>query len=97
VWVHHAGRNGQARGISKREDPLDWVLRLRTAGNQQQGAYFTLDFRKLRGRPEPAPWSILISDNRQKGVLEWAIRSGVAAIEDRMDDKLALSTSRVRL
>ena len=88
VWVHHAGRNGSARGISKREDPLNWVLKLRTAGNQTKGAYFTLEYAKLRGRPQAAPWSILIADNREKGALEWSIRSGVAAIEDRMTDKI---------
>lgn len=52
VWVHHAGRNGKARGTSKREDPMDWVLFLRKpiGYTAQDGACFEAIFSKTRGR-----------------------------------------------
>lgn len=49
VIVHHAGRNGEARGTSKREDAAFWVIALDDAKKQsddQRGARFISRFTK---------------------------------------------------
>jgi len=51
VFVHHAGKGGEQRGTSKREDVLDTVLALRRPQDYtaNQGARFELHFEKSRG------------------------------------------------
>ena len=89
IWIHHAGRAGtHARGISKREDPLDWVLRLKLAGTQNKGAYFALEWTKTRGRPRPASWSIQVLDNREKLWLQPVVKNGLDVLDDAMQAKL---------
>jgi putative DNA primase/helicase len=49
--VHHANRNGQQRGTSRREDVLDTVLALRRPSDWRvrDGARFEIHFEKARG------------------------------------------------
>lgn len=51
LFVHHAGKGGQQRGTSRREDVLDTVLALRRPGDHRpdEGARFELHFEKARG------------------------------------------------
>ncbi|MGH8529337.1 MAG: AAA family ATPase [Nevskiales bacterium] len=51
LLVHHAGRSGEARGTSKREDVLDTVIKLRHPADYrtEDGARFELQFSKARG------------------------------------------------
>jgi putative DNA primase/helicase len=51
VFVHHAGKGGNQRGTSKREDVLDTVIALRRPADYQpdQGARFEVHFEKYRG------------------------------------------------
>jgi len=52
VIVHHAGKSGEQRGTSGREDVLDWVIKLReptTGASEEEGAHFVLGFTKRRG------------------------------------------------
>jgi hypothetical protein len=51
LMVHHAGKGGDQRGTSKREDVLDTVIRLdRPDGyTAAQGARFNVSFTKARG------------------------------------------------
>ena len=51
VFVHHAGKGGNQRGTSKREDVLDAVIALRhpTDYHPDQGARFEVHFEKHRG------------------------------------------------
>ena len=53
LFVHHAGKGGQQRGTSRREDVLDTVIALRypKAGDDEtdNGARFELHFEKNRG------------------------------------------------
>ena len=57
--VHHAGKNGDQRGGSRREDFLDTSIKLTEVskpivGNSEFGANFNIEFVKLRGlRPSP--------------------------------------------
>ena len=62
--VHHAGRNGEMRGTSKREDAAFWVLRLDAVDEEKTGtdklARFISRFTKERnsGRPQaPLEWT----------------------------------------
>lgn len=50
VLVHHAGKNGQQRGTSRREDALDVVLSLRRPSDydSDQGCKFEIHFEKAR-------------------------------------------------
>ena len=50
VLVHHAGKGGDQRGTSGREDMLDTVVRLeRIHGASNDGARFSVNFTKSRG------------------------------------------------
>lgn len=51
VFIHHAGKGGQQRGTSRREDVLDTVVALRRPADYQpdQGARFEVHFEKSRG------------------------------------------------
>ncbi len=50
LFIHHAGKSGQQRGSSRREDLLDTVIALRRPPdyNQQDGASFEVHFEKAR-------------------------------------------------
>ena len=50
VVVHHAGRNLQLRGHSKREDPAAWMVRLDSKDKDGEGARFISRFTKIRGQ-----------------------------------------------
>lgn len=51
LFIHHAGKGGQQRGTSRREDVLDTVVALRRPADYQpdEGARFELHFEKARG------------------------------------------------
>jgi putative DNA primase/helicase len=51
IFVHHAGKGGNQRGTSKREDVLDTVIALRQPMDYHpdQGARFEVHFEKHRG------------------------------------------------
>jgi predicted ATP-dependent serine protease len=63
VFVAHAGRNGQMRGTSRREDAAFWIIELtevRSPGEVQTGARFVTRFVKNRNATEkecpPMEW-----------------------------------------
>lgn len=51
LFVHHAGKGGEQRGTSKREDVMDSVVKLSHAEDYEaaDGARFTVTFTKSRG------------------------------------------------
>jgi KaiC/GvpD/RAD55 family RecA-like ATPase len=51
LFVHHAGKGGQQRGTSKREDVMDSVIALKRPDDYiaKQGARFEVHFEKSRG------------------------------------------------
>lgn len=62
IFIHHAGRNNEMRGHSKREDPSAWILRLDNpddADDELEGAHFVSRFTKWRNA------------NRQPKTYEW--------------------------
>jgi len=59
VIINHAGRNGEMRGTSKREDPAFWQIVLDPADKQGGGARFLSRFTKNRNAsqdPVPLNW-----------------------------------------
>ena len=64
IFIHHAGRNRQMRGHSKREDPCAWVIRLDDPPKERAnaGAHFIARFTKWRNAermPRPTEWIFL--------------------------------------
>ena len=51
LFIHHAGKNGEQRGTSRREDVLDTVISLKHPGDYtpDRGANFEVHFEKSRG------------------------------------------------
>jgi len=76
LFVHHAGKGGNQRGTSKREDVLDTVLCLRrpTDYSPDQGAAFSVHFEKNRGftGEDAEPLDVALVEG-QNG-LEWSWR-----------------------
>ena len=82
LFVHHAGKGGQQRGTSRREDVLDTVVALRKSDNYEpeQGARFEVHYEKARGfqGDDAKPFeAALIGD-------VWMVRDLVDAKVDRV-------------
>lgn len=65
VMVHHAGRSGQMRGASRREDMAHWILRLNDDSREEGPKHFVTEFKKCRNcQPPDAPplkWTLDLS------------------------------------
>jgi len=76
AFVHHAGKSGDQRGASGREDALDYVLKLALpAGyDPEAGCRFDASLTKSRSLigPEAAPFSFEII-NHPSGGLSWTV------------------------
>jgi hypothetical protein len=86
LFIHHAGKAGQQRGTSKREDILDTVISLKRPADYQpnEGAVFEVHFEKSRGfyGKDTEPFQAkLITQNGQHS---WA----VSTLEMRTFDKI---------
>ena len=86
--VHHAGRNGEMRGTSRRKDAAFWVLKLEYAENDKSGpermAQFDSVFTKER------------NSGREQVPLEWTFETdsaGVVRITHKQADPLAVFRS----
>jgi putative DNA primase/helicase len=74
--IHHAGKDGQQRGTSRREDVLDTSISLRRPSDYKatEGARFEIHIEKGRGiygeagKPFEARYEV------RDGVAEWTIR-----------------------
>jgi hypothetical protein len=93
VMVHHANRQGGARGHSKAEDPLDIIMKLDNPDDYQpsQGARFTVTFEKTRGIPGG---SALLPRTMQLTANGWVVEGAEAkataanAIEERILERV---------
>ena len=77
LMVHHAGKNGSARGTSKREDVLDTIISLRRPQDYSSadGARFEVHFEKARGfYGEPAE-AFEAQYSELDGVASWERKS----------------------
>ena len=77
LMIHHAGKGGDQRGASRREDLLDTSIKLDTPGADapHDGAHFKLTFSKVRG-PHPQPDEIECKlEPDLDGILRWTTQS----------------------
>jgi len=96
LFVHHEGKNGQQRGSSRREDLLDVVISLSRPSDyqEQEGARFTIKFKKARGLYGTDVDDIeagLATD--QTGSQQWTWKDGDAADDSRILELLQLGMS----
>ena len=89
VLVHHAGKSGDQRGASRREDLLDTSIKLERPRPEKDdedmpmaprdGAYFVAEFVKTRGMTPNPPQIDLSLAPDASGVLTWHMEQGVTA------------------
>jgi hypothetical protein len=94
--VHHAGKGGEQRGTSRREDVLDVSLSLRRPSDYvpTEGARFELHFEKARGihgeRAKPFEARLEIRD----GASLWTIREiedvNLSRVKALLDDEMSI-------
>lgn len=91
LFIHHAGKNGDQRGTSKREDLLDTVICLRRPPlyRLQDGAVFEIHFEKSRQLcgTHVEPYEAQLSHDDQ-GRSVWTLR----AIADSTSERVAKLT-----
>lgn len=86
LLVHHAGKNGEQRGTSRREDILDSIVALRRPSDYQpsQGARFEVHIEKARGvvgeKLNPFEAQMEVRDGRQ----EWTWKPLEEVIYERV-------------
>ncbi len=89
LFIHHAGKNGNQRGTSAREDVLDTVIQLqRPSGYRpEDGASFDVIFNKSRSLAgnDIARFSASLKTNAE-GQAEWQISGGVVERDQKMLD-----------
>ena len=87
IFVHHAGKGGQQRGTSRREDILDTVIALKRPNDYSpvEGARFEIHFEKARGLEGclVEPFEAKLDDGPDGGAI-WTMRSIEAAQDDRI-------------
>jgi putative DNA primase/helicase len=88
VLIHHAGKGGQQRGTSRREDVLDTVIALRRPADYEaeQGARFEVHLEKARGvmGADAAPFEAKLIETAEGG-LTWALADLANAQRDRAE------------
>lgn len=74
IFIHHAGKSGQQRGTSKKEDVLDTVISLKKPKDwsASDGARFEVHYEKNRGfeGEDAKPFEARLVTNA-KGIAEW--------------------------
>jgi putative DNA primase/helicase len=92
--VHHAGRNGNARGTSKREDVLDTIIQLKhpTDYNSTDGARFEVHLTKARGVfGDGAEAFVARMETDEQGAVTWVCSDLEGGDEEEREAVLKLS------
>jgi hypothetical protein len=82
--IHHAGKSGDQRGASRREDILDTTIKLEELKEEElpadrEGATFDMEFTKTRGvTPEPSKIRLSLRTNHT-GASDWQYSRSVTA------------------
>lgn len=86
LLVHHAGKGGQQRGTSKKEDLLDVVIGLSRPKDYSpdQGAVFVADFTKARNLTGDDAQSVELALSGDDTHAVWAWRNAETATYDRV-------------
>lgn len=86
LMIHHAGKGGQQRGTSKREDLLDVVIGLSRPADYEprQGAVFNLEFTKARNLTGDDAQSLELALIGDETRAEWTCKTVDAGTFDRV-------------
>jgi putative DNA primase/helicase len=86
LLVHHAGKSGEQRGTSKREDLLDIVIQLKRAGDydSRTGAAFTWAVTKGRHLVGDDAAELDLVLTIDDGVARWAFKEAEASSAERI-------------
>ena len=99
LFVHHAGKGGQQRGSSRREDLLDISIQLKHPSDYtpEQGARFEIIFDKARGLFGDDVQSIEAGLTQGPGDAIWTWRKADGAAADRIMElkNLKMSASEI--
>lgn len=94
VIVHHAGRNGEMRGTSRREDAANWIIRLTDPKNiaeAKQGARFVSTFEKNRNSTDretpPFEWNFS-KDAAGQTVVTWKLLDACATFRQLIEEEV---------
>ncbi len=78
IFIHHAGKNSEQRGTSKKEDVLDTAISLQQKEDFQasNGANFQVHFEKARGfyGEDAQPFELQLVNNGGNEGLEWVVK-----------------------
>ncbi len=96
LLVHHAGKSGDQRGTSAKEDILDTIINFRRPADYQsdQGARFEVHLTKASALcgDEAKPFEVSLISNPD-GSLDWLVRDLEDANESRIQELLQLGMS----
>lgn len=86
VLVHHAGKGGQQRGTSGREDSLDTVIQLSkpTGADAREGCHFELTFTKSRSVTGDAVTALDVQLQTVNGALQWIWRPVEVSLREKV-------------
>lgn len=86
LMIHHAGKGGEQRGTSKREDLLDVVIKLSRPSdyNPNRGAVFNLEFTKARNLTGDDAQSLELALTGDEKQAEWTCKTVDAGTFDRV-------------
>ncbi len=85
LLVHHAGKSGQQRGTSGREDSLDTVIQLNKPADysQQEGCHFEIAFTKCRSAKGEELEALDAKLGENEGRLEWTWQTLAVSKEEQ--------------
>ncbi len=85
LLIHHAGKSGDQRGASAREDALDAVVKLSKADDEKtDGARFKVEFSKSRGAFGSDVEPFVAALKTVDGFFEWEITDIDQSVEKRL-------------
>jgi putative DNA primase/helicase len=89
IFVHHAGKGGDQRGTSKREDLVNFVLKLSVPAdyNKNEGLRAELELTKLRQKAEhekyAEPFEVSLIPGEKLNTIAWAVRPLTGVLRER--------------
>lgn len=107
LFIHHAGKGGQQRGTSRREDVLDTVIELRHPDDYstEEGARFEVHFTKARHLvgPDAKPFEAQLGPDGwtyrdiEDAAIAWVIKLNAEGLSLReIENETGISKSRVQ-
>jgi hypothetical protein len=100
VFIHHAGKGGQQRGTSKREDLLDTVIALRRPADYvpDQGARFEVHFEKARALygQDVSPFEAAL-ETLPNGTQVWATRAATDTQSEQIIELIEMGLAQAEV